>query len=131
MALSQIEKEKDIPSVIKHLQFEQDLDHKTAQLIQGKITELFKAVPEMKVWFDGSWQVINERNIYTQGNTYVPDRVMFKDAQAIIVDYKKEKQANKHVDQISGYGRLVENMGYEVVGKYLVYVEEAVLVQVQ
>jgi ATP-dependent helicase/nuclease subunit A len=130
LALSQIESAKDIPVIIKRLQFEQALDHKTTHLIQTKINDLFAKIPEMGEWFDGSWQVINERKIYTEGDTYIPDRVMFKDKQAVIVDYKKEKHAKKHIDQITGYSSLITKMGYSVIGKYLVYADDAELIEV-
>ncbi|MCZ6520117.1 MAG: UvrD-helicase domain-containing protein [Bacteroidetes bacterium] len=75
-------------------------------------------------WFSSDWQVFGERTIVSGGNEYRPDRVITKDNRAVVIDYKREKVEKKHEHQINHYASLLANMGYDPIAKYLVYLTE-------
>ena len=84
-----------------------------------------------KNWFDGTYKIKTECDIILpDGNMKRPDRLMFKDNQVIILDYKTGLKENKHIEQIRGYESVLGLMGYDVTGKYLLYLEPNELIAV-
>ncbi|MBK5203506.1 MAG: PD-(D/E)XK nuclease family protein, partial [Prolixibacteraceae bacterium] len=81
---------------------------------------------EVKSWFDGSCEVINERNILTGGALKRPDRIMLtKTGEAIVVDYKSgEMEPKKYRSQILRYMEDLKQCGYNKVSGYLWYTRE-------
>ena len=84
------------------------------------------ADPIVAGWFVGSWrQVRTESEIILPGSssTRRPDRVMLRDGEAVVVDYKfGERDAARYRRQIGEYARLLGEMGYGRVSGYLWYV---------
>ena len=83
--------------------------------------------PEVREWFDGSWQRIrNEQEIIVPGSasTRRPDRVMIRGTRVVVVDYKfGALDAERHRRQVAEYLRLLAEMGYNPVEGYLWYVK--------
>ncbi len=76
-------------------------------------------------WFDGSWQrVRNENDIIVPGlGTRRPDRVMVREGNAVVVDYKFGlRHDNAHKRQVEEYKKLLTSMGYTNIEGYLWYV---------
>jgi len=78
-------------------------------------------------WFDGSWTLYNECTILStgpDGKTMArrPDRVMMKDGQTVVVDFKFGKQRIEHKEQVSDYIKLLRQMGHANVRGYIWYV---------
>lgn len=128
---SSIHTATDIESAIEKLVFE--------GIIGGKETEedirtvAYKAFahPQVKEWYSGSWRLFTECAIlYKEKGTVRtrrPDRVMIKDDQVIIVDFKFGKQDKRYNRQIKEYVDLLTRMGYTNINGYLWYVEENVI----
>lgn len=97
-------------------------------------------------WFSCEWRVLNERNIlFSQDGIYAtkrPDRVVVRDDQAIIIDYKTARGAakteangkvsvpNENKKQIADYKRLLDEMGYKDVKAYLWYIFDDIVAEV-
>lgn len=122
--LSHIRTDKDIASAVEK--------HFLAGIINREETDrlcvrLEKALQKSEVaaWFDGSFRVLNEVEILqAKGDIRRPDRVMIREDQAIVVDYKFGKQQDrKHHSQVKNYLNLIRQMGYETVEGFLWYVE--------
>lgn len=71
-----------------------------------------------------------ENNIKTEavilredGNVYRPDRVIIREDEVTVLDFKTGKPKKEQEKQISLYGKLLNEMGYKEVKKYLVFVE--------
>lgn len=96
-----------------------------------KIVELFHRIPDLHQWFEPGWEVINEHKILAKGKTHIPDRVVIKDNKAIIIDFKKELKSDSHKNQIKNYGSLLVEMGYQIGGMYLVYIDIFEIVEVK
>jgi ATP-dependent exoDNAse (exonuclease V) beta subunit len=80
---------------------------------------------ELEIFFREDNTVFNERVIIGpyQRNS-IPDRVVIRGKQAYILDYKTGKQEEKYKEQVGAYGKSLEEMGYEVVKKTILYTGE-------
>jgi ATP-dependent exoDNAse (exonuclease V) beta subunit len=99
----------------------------------GLLTTLNKIVahPQLKGYFSKDLVVKNEAEIITAtGELFRPDRVVLIDKTAIIIDYKTGEEKPSHKKQIFQYAELLEQMGYAVAEKLLVYIEEKKVVRV-
>lgn len=95
--------------------------------ISKKIDSLF-ATQEAQEWFNGTWEVKNERAILMpDGKTKRPDRVMMKNGQTIVVDYKTGSWQKEHAEQVSEYISLLKEMGYADVCGYVWYLNSGKL----
>ena len=61
-----------------------------------------------------------------------PDRVMMKDGQVVVVDFKiRVKENLQYNKQVKGYMQLLTKMGYKNITGYLWYVDEELIVKVK
>ncbi|MCH3924289.1 MAG: UvrD-helicase domain-containing protein [Bacteroidales bacterium] len=93
-------------------------------------------------WFDGTMQVMNERsiiNIKGEEKEKRPDRIMIKDDEVVVVDYKfaqeEEKSHQKYIKQVNEYRDLLQEVGYKNVKCFLWYIpdneQEQKIIEVQ
>ena len=83
--------------------------------------------PQICKWFDGTWEVINECSIiYPLADGTVkterPDRVMQKDGQVVVLDFKFGRKKAEYQQQVAGYMKLLREMGHKQVEGYVWYV---------
>ncbi|MBW1658226.1 UvrD-helicase domain-containing protein [Flavobacterium quisquiliarum] len=80
--------------------------------------------PELAVCFNGSHTVLNEQTIVQkQGRILKPDRVVFlENKEAFLLDYKTGAVNAKYQQQIQEYQDAIEDLGYKVLKKALVYI---------
>lgn len=87
--------------------------------------EKILAIPGVINWFSEEWEIKTERELLLpDGQILRPDRVLIKNNQAIIIDYKTGARDQKHEDQVTHYARVLESIGYSPVEKYLLYINE-------
>ena len=71
----------------------------------------FFSSPEIQDWYSGKWTLFNEcAIIYKEKGvlqTRRPDRVMMKDDQVVVVDFKFGKENPKYNKQVKGYMQLL------------------------
>ena len=120
-------KEDDLSSAIEKLCFEGVIESCEQEARIRKIALWALNHPQAKKWYDGSWSLYNERNIiFTDAEngfqTRRPDRVMMKDGQIIVVDFKFGKKKDVYDAQVKEYMKLLSDMGYKQVRGYLWYV---------
>ena len=80
--------------------------------------------PEINVCFNGEDSILNEQTIVQkEGKTLKPDRIVLtKDRKAYLLDYKTGAKNPKYINQIQEYQNAVEDLGYKVLKKALVYI---------
>ena len=80
--------------------------------------------PELNVCFDGKDRVLNEQTIVQkEGRILKPDRVVFlENKRAYLLDYKTGAVNAKYQQQIQEYQDAIEDLGYTVLKKALVYI---------
>lgn len=84
-------------------------------------------------WFDGSWKVRNETAILLKtGKTRRPDRVMIRNGEVVVVDYKFGTPGHPgYAGQVRRYMREIEQMGYRNVKGFVWYPAEGELDEVE
>ena len=82
-------------------------------------------------YYSSDIEVYNEKEIMTSsGKTIIPDRlVVFKDLTAVVIDYKTGEPYDKYEVQLAKYSEIIEEMGYRVVKKILVYINTVLQVK--
>lgn len=86
--------------------------------------------PEISVCFEGNIRVLNEETIIQKdGKTLKPDRIVITaNKEAYLLDYKTGLSNPKYKYQIEEYQNAIENMGYKVLKKALVYIGTDIVV---
>lgn len=90
-----------------------------------KLVETALSNPKAQRWFSGEYKLYNECTILVSNNeekSRRPDRVMIKDNEAIVVDYKFAREDTEHDAQVKRYMELLSQMGYTDVKGYLWYI---------
>ncbi|WP_430614368.1 UvrD-helicase domain-containing protein [Flavobacterium sp. JP2137] len=78
--------------------------------------------PELAPYFAENGQVFNERTIFSATFKNIkPDRVTIRGNKAYLLDYKTGKNEEAHIKQVREYQLALEDMGYEVAKKIILY----------
>lgn len=117
---------EDVDTVLRRMQIEGVLDSiRSAESIR-KLVKKAVSHPMVQEWFSGKWELHNECSIlqHTAGELQVrrPDRVMIKDGEVVVVDFKFGKKRPEYAAQVQEYMQLLQQMGYARVKGYLWYV---------
>ena len=127
---SSIRTEADIEEAISRLVFDGIIGDRETEDEIRKLTRTAFSLPQVKRWYDGSWQLFNECDIIWMENGKLknrrPDRVMMRDGEIVIVDFKFGKPHPKYNRQVQEYMRLLTRMGYDPnhIQGHLWYVDE-------
>lgn len=127
---SAIETEADIEEAISQLVFEGIIGPTETEDEIRELTRKAFSSPQIKDWYSGSWQLFNECDIIWQENgelrTRRPDRVMMRNGEIVVIDFKFGKPNKKYNKQVKGYMQLLIRMGYSSKNMkgYLWYVDE-------
>lgn len=119
----------DAEAVIKQLLAEGTVLARDVSKIKERVNRLMQH-PQMQQWFAADYEVLTERELSYDGIILRPDRVMVKNEEAIILDYKKEKKEKAHEAQVKRYIEAVSSLGYAKTNGYVVYVDPVEIVQV-
>ena len=122
-----INKKDDLEKALERLLFEGVIESSSQEHEIRIIAEKALNNDKVKSWYDGSWKLYNEcAIIYNDENGKMqskrPDRVMVKDNEVIVVDFKFGKKKPEHVSQVKEYIELLRNMGYDNIKGYIWYV---------
>ncbi|MBQ8520942.1 MAG: UvrD-helicase domain-containing protein, partial [Bacteroides sp.] len=116
----------DIPMALAKLRMEGIITSDEQERQIRKLVEWALGHPKVKEWFSGNWELYNEcAIIYTDRGelqTRRPDRVMMKDGEVVVVDFKFGKKQASYHKQVRDYMSLLASMGYSHIRGYLWYV---------
>jgi len=122
--LSEIRSVDDIPGIIDRLYYEGLFSNEEKIRLESELGAIL-SLPEMKYFFGEGWTIKAEREIILPGGEILrPDRVLLKDTSAIVIDFKTGKERSTHASQVNRYAEILQQMNYQPVEKYLVYVNE-------
>ena len=120
----------DVERALKKMVSEGKMDSNTAGEYKDIIFKLLATEP-FYGWFGGGWKVLNERDILRgDGHRHRPDRIMIKENEVVVLDYKTGGKSELHHSQVKGYLKDIEQMGYKNPKGYLWYLNENELVEV-
>mgnify|MGYP004511164231 CR=1 FL=1 len=82
--------------------------------------------PTAKRWFSTEWQVYNECSILSHdvdGHLQIhrPDRVIYNEADTLVIDFKCGKENELYKNQVLNYCTLLRSMGYKHVKGFIWY----------
>jgi len=122
----------DIDKAISRLIIEGKISSKQKDSIKIEIENLLSN-KNVKDWFSGHWNIINERDIMTtNGHIFRPDRIMTKGDEAIIVDYKSGKEKlPAYNKKMSIYCNTLKRLGFTKVKGYIWYLRDNTLEEVK
>ena len=122
--LSFIKNADEVDSVLERFFVKEKFTLIETKKIRNLIAEILN-LPEVKPWFKKGNQVFNERSIVSNENEVRrPDRVVFVNDKAIVVDYKTGLQkVDEHRIQIKNYVELIREMGTPEVEGWLLYTD--------
>lgn len=128
---SSIQTADDVDSAITRLTFDGIVNTPQQEEEIRALVRKALAHPAVQEWYDGSWQVLAERDIiWTEHGQLCnrrPDRVMIRPGgQMVVVDFKFGKPRQSYRKQVKGYMQLLAGMGHpqEHIRGYLWYVDE-------
>ena len=125
LVMSGINKAGDVEKALDKLTIEgliatEERYNKIKRLIERALSN-----PLAADWFAGKYKLYNECAILIGDNneaTRRPDRVMIRDNEAVVVDYKFGNKSDDYNKQVRRYMALLSQMGYKNVKGYLWYV---------
>ena len=120
--LSLVETSADLPKAVRRIEMEGKIGSGESEKMISELADLFND-PEVKSWFDGTYRVVNERNILTGVNGIKrPDRIMIGPNGVVVVDYKSgDVESEKYKSQLRTYIRELKNCGYLNVSGFIWY----------
>ncbi len=102
-----------------------------AVAVEARLTQLFDN-PIIEDWFSGNWEILNEAGILVPGyGEKRPDRVMIREGEVVVIDYKTGIPVPKHREQVESYMKLISAMGYQQVKGFLLYLDTVQLTEVR
>lgn len=121
---------KDIPDSVWRLVLEGKIDSNKSNIIIQRLIELISDEKVSK-WFDPGNVVMKEVGILLpSGAIRRPDRIILREENAIIIDFKFGEESPMHAEQISLYRSLLELMGYKKTEAFLWYVDRKKIVEI-
>jgi ATP-dependent exoDNAse (exonuclease V) beta subunit len=99
------------------------ITHSQKEIVSKTLLEIVNH-PEISMCFDDENAVLNEQTIVQKhGKILKPDRIVLtKNREAYLLDYKTGGKNPKYLHQIQEYQNAVEDLGYKVLKRALVYI---------
>lgn len=123
--MEQIYVEADYDRVLAEMKQRGIIPEHELAVLKTTISQIIQH-PELKMLFDGSDIIYNERDLITKdGIVLRPDRVNINsENEVVIIDYKTGSPNISHNDQLVDYANALEEMGFNVSKKILIYTNE-------
>lgn len=128
--LSEVITFHDVDNVLNAYFVQGLIDRKTQNHIHSLLVNVVTH-KELSMYYLPGLEIYNEREIIdVNKKIVVPDRlVCYPNKKVVILDYKTGKPSESHHMQINGYGLALESMGYTVLKKILIYINEEISVE--
>lgn len=120
----------DIPTAVRNLVLEGKLTAEESEEIEERVNDMIK-MPQVADWFMPGNKVMKEAGILLPaGVTRRPDRVIFRNGKATIIDFKFGVENSHYAEQVNQYQRLLLDMGYKEIEGFIWYVDNNKIVSV-
>ncbi|WP_299394265.1 exodeoxyribonuclease V subunit beta [uncultured Gelidibacter sp.] len=125
LIMSKIQHESDVNLVFEELENNGDLNPQQTLELRSTIANIVQH-QKLNDYFKPGLKVYNEKDILASGGLILrPDRIVVNsNHEAVIIDYKTGSAHPKHHDQLGEYQAILEEMGFSVAKKILVYINE-------
>ena len=126
LALSKIDCKEDINKVTETFLRNKDCDKAQYEKLKEQLPLLINN-DRISKYINTDWEVKNEKEILlTSGKTYIPDKLIYKNNDIILIDYKTGEKKEEDKKQISNYADTLKVMGYNVIKTELIYTKEII-----
>ena len=124
--MAQIHTLSDVPEALTALARNPMLEDSDLEILEKKCRELITH-PVLSAFFESGKSSRNETEIITENGLILrPDRMVFREKEVWLLDYKTGKQKEVDKEQLLAYGDALQKMGYEVTQKVLVYTQKKI-----
>lgn len=121
--LEKSKNKEEAKNQIKVFYFEGRLDREEVKHVENQLEILFEQ-PLFASWFEGGNILLTEQGILLPGGRQKrPDRIILKDQEAIVVDFKTGEAYERYGKQVLEYMDLVKKLSGKAVRGYLCYLE--------
>lgn len=128
--LSRIRTTEDVTPVLDRLVQEGIMTGEERVKLENQVKDLF-ANAVISSWFSKDWDVRTEAPILLPGGaTNRIDRLMLKDKQAVIVDFKTGEKTKADQQQVGEYIDILKQMGFTDVSGFLLYTRDREVIEV-
>src|SRR5690606_35012044 len=123
--MANIYTESDAERVLTELEERAIIPKKELDVLKKTVTQIIQH-PNLKKLFGGTDKVYNERSIITKdGLVLRPDRININSENvSTLIDYKTGSPTIWHSDQLIAYANALQDMGFVVSEKMLIYSNE-------
>ena len=126
LIMSKIKTEHDIDFVFDSFLNSGQVSSSNIQELKIIVLELINH-KELKEYFTDSYTIYNEKDIITsEGQFFRPDRLVVKNNNAILIDYKTGTEDLKHKTQLDNYASVIKSMNFKIEKKLLVYINDSI-----
>jgi ATP-dependent helicase/nuclease subunit A len=113
----------DVPKAVRKKVIEGKIPEADEKTTREKIQNLVSQ-PVIKDWFEKDNIVLNEASVLMPDSvTKRPDRIILRDGEATIIDFKFGEESPYYLNQVRQYRNILTEMGYNVVHAYLWFVD--------
>lgn len=129
--VSRISTINDIDDILESYQLAGDITDVERQNISSLLLE-YLSDPQILKWYSGEYRILNEVQILQPNGTFIrPDRVMIKQDEVVVIDYKfGGKEEKKYIKQVKNYMNQIKKMGYGNVKGYICYITLGIINEV-
>jgi ATP-dependent exoDNAse (exonuclease V) beta subunit len=130
LVLAQVNNVEEIDKVIDSLFKNDVIEKEFIEEIKSTTQTIFE-IEDYKQLLHLGDKILSEQDILLdEKQTQRPDKLIFKDGEVTVVDFKTGKPLKKHQSQVMSYVNVLKIMGYSNVSGYLLYPSEKALSKV-
>jgi len=127
--LSEVITVKDLNTVLEKYIQQGEINAIEKRHLQKNILKIITH-PKLQAYYLEDITVFNEREIVSNHQIIIPDRLVFDNTKRVtIIDYKTGVSKKEHHFQLEKYAEVLELLGYSVLKKVLIYSNETISVE--
>jgi ATP-dependent exoDNAse (exonuclease V) beta subunit len=115
---------------MQDLYFEGRLSKEEKTIVEKQLDDLF-ANPLFASWFHSEGELLSEQGILLPGGKQKrPDKIIIREKEAIVVDFKTGEEYGKYEKQVREYMHLVQELSGKSTKGYLCYLESGKILEI-
>jgi hypothetical protein len=118
-----IDSHEDIPGTVRKMVLEGKIEGSESEQLIIRLRNIISEPPASE-WFMPGNRLMKEAGILLpSGSIKRPDRIVFKNGRAVIIDFKFGEENSRYVSQIKQYQNILIEMGYRNTEAFIWYVD--------